>query len=479
MRTSVSNRALELFSNIASSTLRLPRFPPSRHPDRFTTTTLARYSTLPSNDSSHGPEPVYSKVLTGYQLYRHPTPFKLDYGHSLAQFELAYEVWGNLSPRRDNAILLHTGLSASSHAKSHPSNPIPGWWEKFIGPGSSYPIDTDRYFVICTNVLGSCYGSTGPNSLNPITRKRYATDFPILSIHDMLRAQFKLLDHLRVDRLYASIGSSMGGMQSIAAAWLEPDRVHKVISISGCARSSPSSIAIRYAQRSVLMSDPNWNRGHYYESSPPHLGMKLARQIATITYRSGPEWEQRFGRRRRSTTDQRLRAHSTPPSFEPDFLIETYLDHQAEQFCAKYDANSFLYVSKAMDLFDMTVEGLDELSQYRTGNHTIDNPTFSTQPDRELRQQVSTLSSTYSHEIVNSLKQTFQKFRSTQQFLIVGVQTDVLFPIHLQRELAEAIRLSSVSNSSVTYFELYSPFGHDTFLIDLNGVGGAIRGFLS
>ncbi|KAH9454652.1 hypothetical protein MJO28_007655 [Puccinia striiformis f. sp. tritici] len=427
------------------------------------------------------PEPTYSKLVSGYQVYHHPDSFKLDYGQSLPSFDLAYEVWGELSEKKDNVILLHTGLSASSHAKSHEENRNPGWWEKFIGHGSSYPIDLDRHFVICTNVLGSCYGSTGPHSINPLTGNRYGTEFPIVSIFDMVRAQFKLLNYLGIERLYASVGSSMGGMQSIVAAWLEPERVGKVVSISGCGRSGPSSIAIRYAQRSVLMADPNWNNGFYYDSAPPHVGMKLARQIATITYRSGPEWEQRFGRRRRS-----VHAHNSlsPPTLSPDFLIETYLDHQGEQFCLKYDANSLLYVSKAMDLFDMTVEGLNELERYRTEAPSSDEPSFSGQPERDEAGRVSSLSSAGDHEIVTSLAHTFKRFQSTQEFLILGVQTDILFPITLQRELAEAIRTSSSDlpphqAPAVTYFELNSPFGHDTFLIDLNGVGGAIRGFLS
>lgn len=195
-----------------------------------------------------GPEPAYSKVVSGYKLYHHPSPLELDYGGTLPQFDIAYETWGTLSPERDNVILLHTGLSASSHAHSTPENPAEGWWEKFIGPGKA--IDTNRFFVICTNVLGGCYGSTGPSSIDPSDGKVYATRFPILSIFDMVRAQFLLLESLGVEKLYASVGSSMGGQQSVAAAHLFPGRVGKVVSISGSARSSPSSIALRYAQRS-------------------------------------------------------------------------------------------------------------------------------------------------------------------------------------------------------------------------------------
>lgn len=194
-----------------------------------------------------GPEPAYSNVVSGYQTYSHTRPFPLDYGGHLPSFDIAYETWGTLNADKSNVVLLHTGLSASSHAHSTPENSAEGWWEKFIGPGKS--IDTDRYFVICTNVLGGCYGSTGPMSFDPTDGEPYATRFPILSIFDMVRAQFHLLTSLGIDKLYASVGSSMGGMQSIAAAHLEPERVGKVVSISGTARSSPASIAMRHAQR--------------------------------------------------------------------------------------------------------------------------------------------------------------------------------------------------------------------------------------
>lgn len=196
-----------------------------------------------------GPEPAYGRPNPSqYSVYHHPHSYGLVYGSKLPSFDVAYETWGKLSPEKDNAILLHTGLSASSHAASNELNPSPGWWEKFVGPGKA--IDTDRYFVVCTNVLGGCYGSTGPSSLQSSTGKPYASNFPILSIFDMVRAQFHLLDHLGIDRLYASVGSSMGAMQSLAAGWLHPDRVGRIVSISGTARSTPSSIAMRYAQRS-------------------------------------------------------------------------------------------------------------------------------------------------------------------------------------------------------------------------------------
>jgi homoserine O-acetyltransferase len=214
-------------------------------------------SSSPSPNDSSGPEPPYARPSpASYKTFHHPHPHPLTYGSQLPSFDIAYETWGSLNPAKDNAILLHTGLSASSHAASTKLNPADGWWEKFIGPGKA--LDTNQFYLICTNVLGGCYGSTGPSSLDPTSSAslhdatRYGTNFPILSIFDMVSAQFHLLDHMGIDKLYASVGCSMGAMQSLAAAWLHPDRVGKVVSISGSARSSPGSVAMRYAQRSGM-----------------------------------------------------------------------------------------------------------------------------------------------------------------------------------------------------------------------------------
>lgn len=198
-----------------------------------------------SKRSLSGPEPSYT---SGHTLNFHSKqPILLDWGGILSEFNIAYETWGNLNQDKSNAILLHTGLSASSHAHSTELNTKPGWWEKFIGSGK--PLDTDKYFVICTNVIGGCYGSTGPSSIDPANGERYATRFPILTMEDMVRGQFRLLDNLGIQKLYASVGSSMGGMQSLAAGTLFPERVGRIVSISGCARSHPYSIAMRHTQR--------------------------------------------------------------------------------------------------------------------------------------------------------------------------------------------------------------------------------------
>ena len=439
---------------------------------------------LSTRSLSSGPEPSYtSGQHLNFTTYE---PLLLDWGGILPRFDIAYETWGKLNQFRSNAILLHTGLSASSHAHSTDVNPEPGWWEKFIGPGA--PLDTNRYYVICTNCLGGCYGSTGPSSVDPADGQQYATRFPILTMEDMVRAQFRLLDEFKIDKLYASVGSSMGGMQSLAAGVLFPERVSKIVSVSGCARSHPYSIAMRHTQRQVLMMDPNWKRGFYYGSIPPHSGMKMAREIATITYRSGPEWELRFGRRRADP--------GRPPALCPDFLIETYLDHAGEKFCLTYDANSLLYISKAMDLFNLGKEQQAETASRRLANqHRLlrkqlgDNggSTCSlTLPDQPYEEQPSvTVSKPFLESVdTNSLSPPADlvlglSVLNEHPTLVMGASSDILFPAWQQREIAEALRAGG--NSSVTYIELgedTSLFGHDTFLLDLEHMGGNIKSFL-
>ncbi|KAI9837761.1 MAG: hypothetical protein M1819_006695 [Sarea resinae] len=469
-----------------------------------------RSATLRARSRAVGPEPSYN---TGRHLTFHTTqPLLLDWGGVLPEFDIAYETWGRLNRDKSNVILLHTGLSASSHAHSTEANPKPGWWEKFIGPGG--PLDTDKYFIICTNVIGGCYGSTGPSSIDPANGERYATRFPILTMEDMVRAQFRLLDGLGVDKLYASVGSSMGGMQSLAAGVLFPSRVGKIVSISGCARSHPYSIAMRHTQRQVLMMDPHWSRGFYYAPNiPPHIGMKLAREIATVTYRSGPEWEQRFGRARADP--------SKPPALCPDFLIETYLDHAGEKWCLEYDANSFLYVSKAMDLFDLGLEHRQKMEARRKEHEAMltasaaaaaagtTTPTTTTTPPaapqtcnltlpeipyQETEQDMPDLSSpapttpspSPSSSTTTPPAQPPQDLIAGlsplkhHRTLILGVASDILFPSWQQREIATTLRAAG-NVAGVTHVELpehVSMFGHDSFLLDLEHVGGEVGRFL-
>ncbi|KAJ6002003.1 hypothetical protein N7499_002131 [Penicillium canescens] len=447
----------------------------------------ARSAQLSARSLESGPEPSYT---TGqHESFHCDQPLLLDWGGVLPEFDVAYETWGQLNSDKSNAILLHTGLSASSHAHSTASNPKPGWWEKFIGPG--LPLDTDKYFVICTNVLGGCYGSTGPSSVDPSDGKRYATRFPILTLDDMVRAQFRLLDGLGIQKLAASVGSSMGGMQSLAAGVLFPERVGKIVSISGCARSHPYSIAMRHTQRQVLMMDPNWARGFYYDAIPPHSGMKLAREIATVTYRSGPEWEMRFGRRRADPSKQ--------PALCPDFLIETYLDHAGEKFCLEYDPNSLLYVSKAMDLFDLGHAHQSETLRRRAESEDriahggilpgVSDPSCSlTLPEKPYEEQPSSTSSVPPLDKSVSSDQAEGPPRDLvaglaplkdHPVLVMGVASDILFPAWQQREIAETLRAGG--NKNVEHIELgddVSLFGHDTFLLDLKNIGGALGKFL-
>lgn len=375
--------------------------------------------TRPDAEIPSGPEPSYDKVVAGYKTFRSAEPFRCVWGGVLPGLTLAYETWGTLAPARDNAVLLHTGLSASSHAHSQPMNPERGWWEDFIGPGA--PIDTDRFFVICSNVLGGCYGSTGPPSANPATGEPFATDFPIVTVRDMVRAQLLLLDHLEIRRLHAAVGSSLGGMQALELAAVAPERVDRIASISAALRSYPQSIAIRFVQRQAVMADPDWQGGRYYGSSFPHRGQRVAREIGTITYRSGPEWQERFGRKRTSARQ--------PPRLDVDFQVESYLAYQGDKFCLQYDANSYLYISKAMDLFDLLESDGDIAA--------ID--------------------------------------RIRCPVLVIGVTTDMLFPVWQQRELTEALEKRGVL---ADYVEIDAPYGHDTFLIDRDHVGGAVRRLL-
>ncbi|KAI9771787.1 MAG: hypothetical protein M1840_001557 [Geoglossum simile] len=409
-----------------------------------------RTASLEARSSSTGPEPSYN---TGQHLtFQSREPLSLDWGGVLPEFDIAYETWGALNADRSNAILLHTGLSASSHAHSTPENPQPGWWEEFIGPNLA--LDTSRYYVICTNVIGGCYGSTGPSSIDPADGQRYATRFPILTMQDMVRAQFRLLNGLGIGKLYASVGASMGGMQSLAAGVLFPERVGRV--------------------RQVLMMDPNWSRGFYYDHIPPHAGMKLAREIATVTYRSGPEWGQRFGRRR---ADPRR-----PPALCPDFLIETYLDHAGEKFCLEYDANSLLYVSKAMDLFDLGFECLRKMEGNRKEKRSLEGGTGCglVLPDTpyEEQQLPSPPEETPKGGPPADLIKGLFPLRN-HPTLVMGVASDILFPAWQQREVVETLRRTG--NERVAYAELgedVSLFGHDTFLLDVKHVGGRVKEFL-
>ncbi|CAF0991655.1 unnamed protein product [Rotaria sordida] len=389
---------------------------------RFSISNVPLISSIRQEHSLNGSEPAYHHAVSGYQIYKYKNePFRLKYNNkTLNEFQLAYETWGKLNAKKNNAVLIFTGTSSSSHAKSHDENPRVGWWEKIIGPNLA--IDTNHFFVICCNHLGGCYGSTGPSSINPATSKPYGASFPMLSVEDFVRAQFQLIKHLGIAKLRASIGSSLGGMCSILSGLLYSENVGRVVTISSCIAPCPTAIALRYLQRKMIMTDPNWTHGHYYDKGVyPLDGMRIAREIGMLIDRSGSEWLERFGLRRFNDSIQ----------LTPTFEIESYLQYHGLTFTKNYDPNSLLYISKAIDLFNLT-EGYD-------------TPT-----------------------------DALSKIRCP--VLVLGSQTDILFPIWQQKQLTDELIKSG--NPDVTFFELNSIFGHDTFLLDINSVSSALKGFL-
>ena len=342
-----------------------------------------------------------------------PGRFAMHRGGFLESPTIAYETWGTLQGTGENAILLFTGLSPSAHAASSTTNPAAGWWEDMIGSG--LPLDTDQYFIICVNSLGSCFGSTGPASINPATGDRYRLSFPVLTLEDVANGGYEVLRHLGLDRLHTTIGCSMGGMSALAFCVRHPEVSEGFISISSAARALPFSIAVRSLQREMIRRDPKWANGNYDPEDPPATGQRLARKLGMITYRSAQEWEQRFGRERVSTEDQ-----SGDP-FRIDFAVESYLESHARKFSGQFDPNCYLYLSRASDLFDLAEHG-------------------------------------------GSLKSGFCKLK-LKRALVIGVQSDILFPLHQQRELAKGM---SEVVKHVKFVALDSVKGHDSFLVDMD-----------
>ncbi len=335
---------------------------------------------------------------------------------------IVYETWGTLTEPRDNAVLIFTGLSPTAHVAASREDPSAGWWEDMVGPDK--PIDTDRYFVVCVNSLGSCFGSTGPASINPVTEKYYRLDFPVLCLEDIADAGALVLDHLGIEKLHTVVGSSMGGMTALAFSLLHPERSQGLVSISSAARSLPFAIALRSLQREIIRKDPVWKNGQYEFDHPPTTGMQLARKLGMITYRSAEEWAQRFGRER---------ATSEPPDEHPfgiDFEVESYLEAHAAKFIGAFDANCYLYLSRAMDLFDIADHG-------------------------------------------GSLERGVSRVR-LERALIIGVKTDFLFPIHQQEELAKAL---GEYVADLSFLRLDSIQGHDSFLVDMDRFRPALASY--
>ena len=350
-----------------------------------------------------------------------PDPFPMWRGGAVHGARIAYETWGRLNAAKDNALLLFTGLSPPAHAASSPADPSEGWWQGMVGP--KLAIDTERYFVICINSLGSCFGSSGPASVDPATGERYRLTFPDLSVEDIARGGFEVVRSLGITRLDTLMGPSLGGMVVLAYAALFPQGARRLVCISGTAAAAPFAIAMRSIQREIVTSDPAWAGGNY--DRPPVSGQRLARKLGTVTYRSALELQQRFGREPIRADMQR------GDPFASEFAVQGYLEALAQRFVSVFDANCYLYISRAMDRFDLAAHG---------------------EPVAVLRR--ATLDAA----------------------LVIGVQTDLLFSVTEQQAVARALEAAGVATR---FSHLSCLQGHDSFLIDLDTFGREIGGFLS
>jgi homoserine O-acetyltransferase len=362
-----------------------------------------------------------------FGLARHvtlPGPLALDGGGRLAPVELAYETYGTLNADRSNAILICHALTGDQHvASAHPRTGKPGWWTRMVGAGK--PIDPARHFIVCSNVIGSCMGSSGPASVDPATGAPYAMRFPVITVRDMVRAQAMLLDHLGVPVLEAVVGGSMGGMQALQWAATYPGRVRAAVVIASAARHSAQNIAFHEVGRQAIMADPRWNKGDYYASAePPVAGLAVARMAAHITYLSEAGLTEKFGRR---LQDRGAKGFG----FDADFQVESYLRHQGISFVDRFDANSYLYITRALDYFDLAEEHGGLLANAFRGSAT--------------------------------------------RFCLVSFDTDWLYPTAESRAVAHAL---NASRAAVSFVELSSPFGHDAFLLDVPELNQVIDGFL-
>src|SRR6188474_2357834 len=362
------------------------------------------------------------------QLLPLPDPFPFWRGGHLRDGRVAYETWGELNDARDNAVLLFTGLSPSAHAASSPADPAPGWWEKMVGPGKA--LDTSRYFIVCVNSLGSCFGSSGPASIDPSTGLAYRLEFPDLSVEDIARGGFEVIRSLGIERLSAVVGASLGGMAVLAFAAQFAGVARRVISISGSPAAMPFAIALRSTQRDAILTDADWQDGQYSGDVRPITGMRLARKLGTITYRSAAEWKHRFGRR--PASDRRFQ--SLPPGrahFAAEFAVQDYLNAQADKFVSVFDPNFYLYLSRAMDRFDLSAHG--------------------------------------------GTPRDALKRAAAERALVIGVESDILFTINEQNAIADAFQ---AAGTETEFVPLASLEGHDAFLVDIEPFAAAIGRFL-
>ncbi|KRG68857.1 homoserine O-acetyltransferase MetX [Pseudoxanthomonas dokdonensis] len=359
-----------------------------------------------------------------------PSPFPMKRGGALHGARMAYETWGRLNAAGDNAVLIVTGLSPDAHAAANAGNPQDGWWEPMLGPGK--PIDTDRWFVICVNSLGSCKGSTGPASINPASAAPYRLDFPDLSIEDGADAAWHVVRQLGIGQLACLIGNSMGGMTALALLLRHPGCARHHINISGSAQALPFSIAIRSLQREAIRLDPQWNNGNYDDDCYPESGMRMARKLGVITYRSALEWDGRFGRVRLDQSQQDAQRAEEDP-FGLEFQVESYLEGHARRFVRKFDPNCYLYLSRSMDWFSVAENVGDDM--------------------------------------LASLARI-----QVQKALAIGATTDILFPLEQQRQIAEGL---AAGGAQATFMPMDSPQGHDAFLVDYQRFGPAVGDFLA
>ncbi len=348
---------------------------------------------------------------------------KLQCGQILAPITLCYEVYGTLSKNADNAILIEHALSGDAHVAGYhsPEDAKPGWWESMVGPGKTF--DTEKYFIVCSNIIGGCSGSTGPSSINPKTGKRYGMDFPLVTIADMVHAQKKLMDHLKIRKWLCVAGGSMGGMQVLRWALLYPDSLVSAIPIATSSRISPQSIAFNWVGREAIMSDPAWNGGNYEEQ--PDKGLAIARMLAHITYLSEESMRRKFGRKLQFSQDYSF-------DFDKDFSVESYLEHQGMRFVERFDANSYLYITRAIDYFDVTD---------KTGG---------------------------------DMAKGLEKMKC--KCLVVSFTSDWLFPPEQSREMVRGMLKNGLD---VSYCNIESSYGHDAFLLEDDTLGRLISNFLS
>lgn len=355
-------------------------------------------------------------------------PLVLESGARLGPVTIAYETYGKLATARDNAILITHAFSGDAHAAGYLDDDLPqekpGWWDYMIGPGKG--IDTEKYFVICSNILGSCMGSTGPSSLNPTTGRPYGLEFPMVTIGDMVSAQKALLDHLGIKRLLAVIGGSVGGMQVLEWCVRYPQMVRAAIPIATTMRHSALAIAFNEIARQAIMADPNWRHGNYYEGVKPDLGLAVARMVGHVTYLSDEAMRRKFGRRLQDKNDFSY-------DFGVDFQVESYLRYQGSKFVRRFDANSLLYITKAADYFD-------------------------------LKDRV------FTDECIQDLQD------SRSKFLVISYSSDWLYPTYQARELVQALKRTG---QDVSFCEIEADCGHDAFLIPDVRLTNIVRGFLN